>query len=57
MGGNWYDEKKLSKLKLNKRRIIVLVVLAIVILLMLIGIVNLFKSLFRTPISRILLYR
>ena len=39
-------KKKLSKLKLNKRRIIVLVVLAIIILLMLIGIVNLFKSLF-----------
>ena len=39
-------KNKLSKLKLNKRRIIVLIVLAIICLLILIGIINLFKVIF-----------
>lgn len=39
-------KNKLSKLKLNKRRIIVLVVLAIICVLVLIGVVNLFKLIF-----------
>ena len=39
-------KNKLSKLKLNKRRIIVLIVLAIILILILIGIINLFKMIF-----------
>lgn len=39
-------EKKNSKLKLNKRRVIVLIVLAIICVLVLLGIVNLFKLIF-----------
>ena len=39
-------KNKLSKLKLNKRRIIVLIVLAIICVLILIGIINLFKGIF-----------
>ena len=39
-------ERKKSKLKLNKRRVIVLIVLAIICLLLLIGFVNLIKLIF-----------
>lgn len=39
-------KSKLSKLKLNKRRIIVLIVLAIIAVFVLIGIINLFKLMF-----------
>ena len=39
-------KNKLSKLKLNKRMIIVLIVFAIICVLILIGIINLFKSIF-----------
>ena len=39
-------KNKLSKLKLNKRRIIVLIVLAIICVLILIGVINLFKLIF-----------
>ena len=39
-------KNKLSKLKLNKRRIIVLIVLAIICVLILIGIINLLKLMF-----------
>ncbi len=39
-------ERKKSKLKLNKRRIIVLIILAIICVLILIGLVNLFKLIF-----------
>lgn len=39
-------ERKKSKLKLNKRRVIVLIVLAIICVLILLGIVNLFKLIF-----------
>lgn len=39
-------KNKLSKLKLNKRRIIVLIVLAIICVLILLGIINLFKLIF-----------
>lgn len=39
-------KNKLSKLKLNKRRIIVLIILAIICVLILIGVINLFKLIF-----------
>ena len=39
-------KNKLSKLKLNKRRIIVLIVLAIIVALIFVGIINLFKTIF-----------
>lgn len=38
--------KKKSKIKLNKRRVIVLVVLALIILLILFGLISLFKTIF-----------
>lgn len=42
---------KFSKLKLNKRRIIVLIVLAIICILILTGIINLFKLIFSKDIA------
>lgn len=45
-------KEKISKLKLNKRRIIVLIVLAIVCILILMGIINLFKLIFAKEVAK-----